>query len=264
MRGPLLFAGLLLAAALITGACGGDDETPAADDTTTGTGTPTATATDPDADAGATTDEGDADATAEGDVDDGASSEALAGLIEQFANTAFTATYDLETVVGAETISGEWTWYNDPTNGRARFDVTAAGASTTTITTSDEMVICTEGACFSVGSAGSSPLPDFGAELTGQVEDLQTEAAASGSVSDAGTRTIGGVEAQCFEFESTADELVGTACYSDEGVPLLMEAQAVDGDLRMEATDFEASVSDSDFEPPYPVTDFPGVGSQDS
>jgi len=58
--------------------------------------------------------------------------------------------------------------------------------------------------------------------------------------------------------DAGADVGSGTVCFSERGVPLLMEFESPDGDFRLEATDYETSVDDADFEAPFPVTSLGG------
>lgn len=89
---------------------------------------------------------------------------------------------------------------------------------------------------------------------------MQDEAA-RGSISVAASQTIAGVEAECFDFEDASEGASGTICYSPEGVPLLINASSAEGDFRLTADSYTTTVADEDFEPPFAVTSFPGMGS---
>ncbi|MQC18664.1 MAG: hypothetical protein DWG80_06295 [Chloroflexi bacterium] len=245
----------LIAVTLLLGACGGDEEdggtdagdgTPTATETTaqTETSTPTAPATE-------TAAPGGADGSGTGSAD-------AAALAEQFANAAFRATYEVDGQSEGASISGEWQWYQDGPGDRIRIDFAAEGQSSTLITTPEEIFVCVEGACISIPTGGTQ-LPSMGELLTGRVDEVQ-EAVVTGDLSAAGSREIAGVEATCYDYEYDAqgDRITGTVCYSDDGVPLLIESDAPEGSFRMEATSFEDSVSDEDFAPPSPVTTLPG------
>jgi hypothetical protein len=232
-------------------ACGGDDDdtdaptTPAAP---AAEGTPAETDSDDD----------DADAP---DPSNGAGAEEFAALFRNFATATFRVTWQMETTFDGESFTGEMTWYQDSPNQRHRFDFDSAGmgfeGSMTMIQTADDTLTCFDGTCL---SAGAMPMFDDPAEdLTEQFEELEQQALA-GNIRPAGTRTIAGTQAICFEFDAGAiDDDDGTvvACISPEGVPLYSEWESVDGRSLMEATSYSTSVSDSDFEPPYPVMTLP-------
>ena len=72
-------------------------------------------------------------------------------------------------------------------------------------------------------------------------------------------RKIAGQDGTCYVvFDKDVNETT-TTCFNDDGVLLAIESQAADG-LSFEATSVEGDVSDSDFEPPYPVQEIPGLG----
>lgn len=242
-------------AALVAIGCGGGDD----DDSTEATaGVAADTAAAPAAEATA---EATATATAApeateavgGDGADGADVAADASaLFSGFATAEFMVTFEMETVAAGEDFSGTITWYQDG-GERLRFDMALdvgdAVFEATTIVTPDRTLICTEGTCLELSGADGL-FPDPSEAFVSQVEDIG-DLTAGGSVRDGGARTIAGVEARCFEFD--APEGSGTSCVSPEGVPLFTEFTSPDGDFRLEATAYESSVDDSDFEPPFPV-----------
>lgn len=254
-RLPGLIVPLALVA-LVLGACGGDEDGGDGGTDTTATATSTATA-DGDATASPTddaSDGGDGDGNGAGDASD----VDLDALAEQFANATFTATYEVSGSLDGETVDGQWTWYQQGAD-RLRMDFDYQGQAGTMISTPDALVICADGGCFSMGAGDDAPFPNLGEVLTDQVDDVQTEAVA-GEIRDAGTREIAGVEAQCYEFDDSTSQTTGTVCYTDEGVLLFMESETPEGDFQMEATEFSDSVSDEDFEAPFPVMELPTGG----
>lgn len=238
MRNMLL--AIVAFAAIVAIGCGGGGD----DDSTEATAEATATTTAPAATeaAGGGGDSGGGDVAAD-----------TAALFGGFETAEFKVTFEMETGAGGEEFSGTMTWYQDG-GERFRFDMSSSEGGVafeaTTIVTPERTLICTEGACFELSASGA-PFPNPSEAFVAQVEDIG-DRAASGSVRDAGTRTIAGVEARCFEFE--APEGTGTSCVSPEGVPLFTEFTSPEGDFRLEATDYDSSVDDSDFEPPFPVT----------
>jgi hypothetical protein len=73
------------------------------------------------------------------------------------------------------------------------------------------------------------------------------------------SRNIAGEDAKCYTV--SAPDIQGQAemCLSGEGVPLYAKETAVGAETTMEATDVSRDVSDSDFEPPYPISDISGT-----
>lgn len=243
----------LLLAVLLLGACsGGEEEVSGVDRSPTATGAATETATQPATTASPVTTATPAATPTAAGGSGGGGGGALAAMAEQFANATFKATYDVEGTSGGQAMSGEWTWYQDATE-RFRMDFSAEGASGTMISAEDAVIICSEGACFRMSASGSGSMPNPGAALSEQIEEFQA-GAMEADVQPAGSREIAGAEAQCFEFDDSANNTSGLVCYSEGGIPLLMESESAEGEFRMEATSFEDSVSDADFEPPYPVS----------
>ena len=67
--------------------------------------------------------------------------------------------------------------------------------------------------------------------------------------------TIAGTDASCFSAEQNGE--TSKFCFSDSGILLLTQNTDASGTSGMVATAYSDSVSDSDFEPPYPVTTLP-------
>jgi hypothetical protein len=153
---------------------------------------------------------------------------------------------------------GEMTWYQKPPN--TRFDISARSEgeefSFVMINTPDASYMCTsfpgaDGSCFKGETEdASNPFAGF----TDIVEGIDEEITAGDvTVRTRTERKIAGVDAVCWEVESP--EGSGTFCASESGIPLLIEITAPDGNFTLEATDVSTDVSDSDFEPPYEVTE---------
>ncbi|MDP2328599.1 MAG: hypothetical protein Q8M79_11015 [Dehalococcoidia bacterium] len=226
----------LVLTALIGAACGGGDDD--------ATGTPAATSP-----AG----------TAPATSDDPADLPALAG---RMGGATFSAIYVLQTTGDeGDLTDGTWGWKQDASSNRTRFDIESEGETVVMIMTADEMLFCTEGACFSMAGAGGM-FPNLGEMLTSEVDSIQEGATATTSeVTRAAGRTIAGIGADCYDFRDTAENTTGTMCYSPEGVPLFIETESPEGVFKLEATTYGTSVSEADFEAPFPVTAFPGAGN---
>lgn len=258
----VLLTAILLLALSLGAACGGGD-----DDDSSGDGDNETPSAQDDRDRGGG-DSGDSGDGADGDGDSGGggsddsdSSSEFASLAGLFGQRDYVVTFTIETRVGAETFSGEWTWYRDVEGERSRFDLdTEAGGevvSATFITTPDEVYFCSEANCLAFPSGAQSPFPNPSIALTEQVSDID-DRVLGGSVQDAGTRTIAGIEARCFTFDVPGSGIAeGESCVSAEGVPVLTKWEGDEGSFRLEATSYSSEVSDEDFEPPFPVTRLP-------
>jgi hypothetical protein len=231
----------LIVAALIGTACGGDDD----DATVVPAATSPAAATPA--------------ATAPATNDDPADLTVLAGRMGE---ATFSLTYMLETTGDDdELMNGTWGWKQDASSNRTRFDIESDGETVIMIMTGTEVLFCTEGACFSMAGAGGM-FPNLGEMLSSEVDSIQEGATASTSeVTRAAGRTIAGIAADCYDFRDTIENTSGTVCYSPEGVPLFMETEGPEGVFKLEATTYGTSVSEADFEAPFPVMAFPGTGN---
>lgn len=242
----------LLLAAFFLGACGGDEGDNGDNGGATATasaGGDTATSTPATSEGSSGGDNGDnrGNSGADGALD-------LEALAQAFETATFTATYRVQGTADGEEMDGEWRWYQDGSGDRLRMDFEAMGDFGTMISTPDGLFICAEGMCF--GMPADSGAPNMGGVLTEQVEGVQADAMA-GEVRAVGTRDIAGTRAECYEFEEPEGGASGLACYAEGGIPVLIESTGDDADFRMEAIEFTNSVSDEDFEPPFPVTGLP-------
>jgi hypothetical protein len=259
-----LFTALLALSLLLASACGDDDdEDGAAGDAAAGATTSTAAAT-PAATQSGDDSAGGGTSSSAGASDDGdaATANDFESLFSTFGQADYVVTFEIETAIEGQSFSGEWTWFRDVAGERSRFDIDSdvAGESVTAtvITTPDESFFCAEGSCLRIPAGAASPFPDLSELFTDQVTSID-DAVLAGSVSDAGTRNIGGVEARCFTFEAPEEDVAkGETCVTAEGVPIYAAWSSDEGEFRLEAVSYSNSVSDDDFEPPFPVTSIPG------
>ncbi len=231
MRRLTWMAAPLLLIALVLGACSSDGNsgTPSPD-ASTGQSTPT------EAPSGGGSGGGDADL------------DALADLAARFERARFSATYLVDS---PDMPSGEWVWTQDPDGERTRFDMSQDGETLTMIITAAATYMCSDGSCLSMTAemgGGLDELPDLGSQL----DDLQDELG-SGTVRSTGSREIAGTRTECYEFEDADEGITGTVCHTEEGVPLFLSSVTPEGEFTLEATAYSTSVSDADFEPPFPV-----------
>lgn len=183
----------------------------------------------------------------------------FSGLSEKFAQANFKATFDVKSTGGTQgDFAGTMIMYKKGDLLREDFQSESNGETTTAtyITTPDKSYICSPAT-----QAGDSDTcysaPTQPNEGAGQiVADLETVLNDSGlEIVSTSTRNIAGEDTDCYTVR--APELEGDAeiCLSKEAVPLYTKSTAQGSESTLEATAFSRDVSDSDFEPPYPVTD---------
>lgn len=153
------------------------------------------------------------------------------------------------------------TFYSKPP--KSRFDtVDADGAKSSIIETQDGTYYCddsSQGCTFtSTGGTSVGGLGFLSAIFSPQYIDALVSAAESQGVDiHKSSENIAGTDATCFSGTYQGD--TGKFCFSDSGVMLLSQSQSADNsdNFSLKATEFSTDVSDSDFEPPYPVTTIP-------
>jgi hypothetical protein len=170
-------------------------------------------------------------------------------------NAEYKVTYKITaTGGGAESFGGEQTWYFKPP--RARFDF-AMSQGTQKLTISyfslpDGTYYCFNAgqlSCLSLGAGVGSPLDQNLAAVTQRalIDNPQAYGATFSS-----TKTIAGQSASCYDVKANAQTAAGgfttgSFCYSTQGVPLLSQFSVQGASWSMEATNFSATVADSDF-----------------
>lgn len=253
----LLLGSMIVAVTLAFAACGGDDDnnedednTPAASETISGGDDETAEA-DP------TEDDGEGSGgNGEGDKEE------LLALGEAFLNATFRATYEV-TAAGAENV-GISNIVIVKDGDSLRFDITGEQdgepIDATFISLGDSAYLCFtgdfvaqlgfegEGVC--TESAADDPTNPVGS-LTEEFE-ITEEDLADTEILGREEREIAGEDAICYRTTSP-DSGENTVCMSEDGVLLAVESD----ETNFEATDVSDEVSDSDFDPPYPVEDLP-------
>lgn len=261
---------LLLAAlatfALLFSACGGDDD----DDDDSNEPTASADAGDDDGDDGDDDTGDDEETPADGDDDDGGDDDGddpfgdLEDLAGDYESATGKVTYESTDEDG---VTSTMTIYTDAEGNRSRFDSFSEDGGFISITTPDVSYTCSEsaGEGFCIEGEGSE-LGGIG--LFGIFSSPETLAAyvnaldISGVDVETSSEEIAGTDANCFEWsgEVEGDEGSGKVCFSDSGLMLLGEfnSSTEGSSTTMRATDFSNEVSDSDFEPPYEVTEIPG------
>ncbi|MGE3961808.1 MAG: hypothetical protein AB7F65_09025 [Dehalococcoidia bacterium] len=236
----------MIGVALLATACGGGDEEDGGDAEATATeATTEATATESTATA--------TESSGEGEALTGAD---LASVFAGFQDATFNVTYQLESDDAEQALTGEWRWIQDNAGDRARFEAEADGDQIIMIITSDQTVLCADGACFDAAGVMGAAMPNLGDMFTQSLAEVQADTT-NAEVRRVDGRTVAGTDTECLEFEDTTEGVTGVACYAD-GVPLYIESETAEGNFRMEATSFSTDVSDADFEAPFPVTSLGG------
>ena len=250
MRGSkwLLLAVFVLISSLFLWACGGGDNE---DEGTAPTAQPTSRAAAETPEGGQTPE---AAETPEAQGDGGQ----FGDLAQAFGESEFRATYKLSGSDASGGFEGNMTWYKKGDNLRIDFESEVEGEqlSATIISGPDKSYFCTQipgmdqgGSCFSSPEAtGEGPEAIVG-DLEKALSDPQVDVVSTSS------RNIAGEDADCFTIRSPEFEGESEFCISEDGVPLFAKGTAEGTETSLEATDFGHDVSDSDFEPPYPVTE---------
>jgi len=183
----------------------------------------------------------------------------FSGLSARFAQANFKATFDVKSTGGTQgDFAGTMIMYKKGDLLREDFQSESGGQTTTAtyITTPDKSYVCSPAT-----QAGESDTcysaPVQPGEGAGQiVADLEKVLTASSlQVVSTSSRNIAGEDADCYTIRSSDLEGDAEICLSKEAVPLYTKSTAQGAESTLEATAFSRDVSDSDFQPPYPVTD---------
>src|SRR3990172_10583611 len=248
---------LALTAALflvVASACGGDDD----DDDGGDDGG--ATATEP-TDGGDDNGDDSGDDSGDDGGDDSGDDEDIFSQLDELTNELDSVTgkisYDITDSDG--TVSS-MTFYAKSPN--SRFDSSDGTTTSIIIYTPDTTYICdseTESCLATPGSGeDTGALGIFGAFLSPEIITAYVAIAdAAGVDVNKSDESINGIDATCFSWDddTSADVGKGKFCFNDAGVMVYQETVDDSGTSKLEATDYSSDVSDSDFEPPYPVTD---------
>jgi len=247
-----LAAALVATVALFAVACGGDDDE---DDGGGDAETPAAAETPAD---GSDDGEGEDD----GDNGGGTGSEEFDDVIRRFAESTFTADYDV-TGLTDEEVGFADPQFNITKDGpdRFRFDISGTlegeDVAIIIIDNQGEGGFCvrgniglpvegTDGACFTSGPFEES----FGSITQGFEELGDTDF----EVLEESERTIAGEDAKCYRVRDLSDQTETDICVHEDGALLYFS----DGETTFEATSFSDEVDSSQFDLPYEVQEIPG------
>jgi hypothetical protein len=236
----ILASALLLTAAACGGDNGGNDKTGADASATPAEGTPGAS-----------------------QISDEVSKK-LRDLGDEWAKASVKATYDIAKTTGTDTTKSSLVLYWALPKVRADFvgDVFGTTTETIVISTPDKTYVCSqEGGEQCLGYPPSSNLVDdlpflsnfdpgaIGAGLSGLTSDVQIASS---------NEKVAGKDASCVSAEGNIGGQDGLVkwCFASNGLPLSYSSSDAAGtsEFMLQATDV-GTVSDSDFNPPYPVTE---------
>jgi hypothetical protein len=234
----IIVTGVLLA----LGACGGDskgtEEPTATGSAAPATGTPGVSQIDPEL------------------------SQKLKDLSAAWAKTSVRVTYDIANVTSSETVKTRLVVYWAPPKMRADIsnEVNGTTAEATFISTPDKTYECTRedgDQCLAYPPVENvvDVLPFVGEFSPGGVEATLSGSAGSLKI-ESSDEKVGGQDASCVSAEGSLQGQEGAArwCFASNGMLLFESASDPVGTFTLEATDI-SEVSDSDFDPPYPVTE---------
>jgi len=167
--------------------------------------------------------------------------------------------YRTTTEAGGQTTEQEWDITQRPPSDY-RFEIvdSEGGQETRTIViqTAEKSYICSSASgsetCLSSEQTDQytglfAPLSDVPASIAQGADSL--------GLVDKSERDIAGISATCFTYSLAGAE--SEICFSGEGLLLYLRSESAGSSYTFEATSASTDVSDSDFEPPYPVTELP-------
>ncbi len=192
---------------------------------------------------------------------------------QKFLKSTFHANYKVTGAGTEQFADGKMQMYKDG-DKRFRFDITALQdgqeLAIIVIESDDSSAFCLKdagefgqllgieagkGVCFK--SDPNDPNNPAGS-LTSIFEDLEAD---DSTVLDTSTRKVAGRDGKCFRLKDNKTGEINTPCFSSDGNLLYVQTEGADAS-EIEATDITNSVSGGDFDLPYEVRDFPGLGGQ--
>jgi len=248
-----------LAAMLIAmAACGGDDNSSTKPTATRGGQEPAAnTANTPDAQEAPTKAQGGGQVT-------GTGANSLKQLATDLSKKTYSVSYAMTGTQDGKPGATAMTIGQKPPKSLTSFTTTAANGKQSLVILIDDGTnnfTCIkedpgDGQCIKMKSAGGSGLGASVFSLSDSLKNLSDNV----NVTEAGSRTIAGIDSQCFTAKETTSE--GMACFSKkDGLLTLLDSKGNDGSANhLEATKAASSVDDAVFAPPsgYTVVDNSG------
>jgi len=242
-RRPLISLVIIVSAVLLAAAACGGDSKGTEEATTTSSATP-------------------AEGTPGASQIDAELSQKLKDLSGEWAKTSVKAAYDIASRTGTETTKGTLVLWWAPPKVRADLvgDVFGTSTQTSVISTPDKIYECTQEAgdqCLAYPPIENvTDVLPFLSEFDPGTLEATLSASAESLKIESSNEKVGDQDASCVSAEGTVggQEGLGKWCFASNGL-LLFESTsnpAGTSEFMVQATDV-SKVSDSDFNPPYPV-----------
>ena len=203
--------------------------------------------------------------------DDGDSLAALAAFGGDYESYTGKVTYDItdfSTGDGAD-LTGFATMTIYQKDGSSRLDISSPDDDIIFISTPDASYLCSGGAdCLKYSAddeTAGAAVSVFSALFSDESINQMIGDIPGGLDFDVTSETIAGLDATCFKTtgdldSSEAGDESGEFCFSDGGLMLRLAFDSDGQSSSFEATSASEDVPDSDFDPPFPVTDLGDLG----
>jgi len=177
---------------------------------------------------------------------------------------AYKVTYQISGTSSGQKMSGEQTLFVKPPKTRMDFPGSEGGGAgrASLYMLPDSTVMCS----MDGGATTCLKMPKAQAMQQNQgamAQEQVQEKPGDFDMKYQGTRDIAGQQGQCFAVKpkgsSQGGFTEGIMCYSKQGALLLMESKGAGFDMKMEATSFNTSVSDADFQLPSAPQELPSI-----
>jgi hypothetical protein len=181
----------------------------------------------------------------------------FADVSARFAQATFKATYEIKSTGGPQDVSWTMTLCKKGDNWREDIETESDGKKSTStyISTPAESYRCTPTQPGVTDTCVAAPtLPGEGPSQA--FADLQkTLTSPDVQVVSTSSRNIAGEDADCYTIHAAEFEGDAEICLSKDAVPLSSKSTAEGVESTLETIAFSRDVPDSDFQPPYPVTE---------
>ncbi len=192
----------------------------------------------------------------------GSGAASLKKLATDLSGKTYQVSYDLSMTTGGQTTSGSIAIAQKPPKTATTYQT--SDGSFLLIDDGTNTYSCAKdptgaGQCIKSASSGAGAAANPAAGFS--IADALSSLTDSINVTDAGSRTIAGIDSQCFNVQEMSG--TGIACFSkSNGLATLIQSKAPNGDImQFQATKASGSVDDSMFAPPagYTVVTLPAA-----
>lgn len=150
---------------------------------------------------------------------------------------------------------------------KSRVDIESAAGNVIIIDTPDASYTCTANQCLKSppGDASANPMEGFAGFFDASTIQSEFGAMPEGTDLKTSKEKIAGLQATCISAKGDLDtsspgDEEGEVCFAEGGLMLRIKFSSGGTSGTFEATEASTKVSDSDFEPPYDVTDLSELG----